>query len=348
MKVLFLLKRRAEYYDPNLDPRDLTPKTGWGRTTWTGLRNSVAFVVDMLKELGIDAHFERVHDDNSIDKAVHHHKPTHAIIEALWVRPSKLAQLTKLHPKIHWDIRLHSELPFIALESISMEYLFGYLKSPRVTISANSKRAVEDFERVFNVEVPYTPNYYPLYPFEPKLPGRRIIDVGCFGAIRPLKNQFAQAVAAVSWANEMGRVIRFHINSDRIEMGGAPVLQNLRAFFANIKPHTLVEHPWLERASFMALVRTMNMGMQVSFSETFNIVAADFAVLNIPLVVSPEISWAAPSIMADPTSAADMIAKLRVAWAGRNGGLQRMSYEGLREYDAKSEIAWPIALQEMK
>jgi hypothetical protein len=192
------------------------------------------------------------------------------------------------------------------------------------------------------------PNYYPLYPFEPKLPGHKVINVGCFGAIRPLKNQFAQAVAAVDWANEMKRTIRFHINADRIEMGGAPVLQNLRAFFANIKPHTLVEHPWLERASFMALVRTMNMGMQVSFSETFNIVAADFAVLNIPMVVSPEIGWAAPSIKADPTSAADMIEKLRVAWAGRNGGLQRASYEGLRAYDQRSTVAWPIALQQMK
>jgi hypothetical protein len=348
MRVLFLLKRRHEYYDPNFDPKSLVPPSGWGKVTWTGLRNSVAFVVDMLKELGIDASFERVNDANGIDKAVHDHKPTHVIIEALWVPPAKLAQLVKLHPSVVWNIRLHSELPFIALESIAMQYLFGYLQSPRVTISANSKRAVEDFERVFNQEIPYTPNYYPLYPFEPKLPGRRIIDVGCFGAIRPLKNQFAQAVAAVSWANEMGRIIRFHINSDRIEMGGAPVLQNLRAFFANIKPHTLVEHPWLERASFMALVRTMHMGMQVSFSETFNIVAADFAVLNIPLVVSPEIIWAAPSIKADPTSAADMIAKLRVAWAGRNGGLQKMSYEGLRTYDAASEIAWPIALAQMK
>ncbi len=351
VRVIFLLKKRGgDYYAPHPEPAFTAKPQGWPNSNWTGLRNSVAYVVDLLRELGIHATFERVQDANSIDAAVTKYRPTHAIIEALWVPPPKLAQLTSLHSHIRWNVRMHSELPFMANEGIAMEWLFAYLKLPHVTVSANSLRAQSDLGSIFNVPIPYTPNYYPLYPLEPikGLPADNLIDVGCFGAIRPMKNQFAQAVAAIAWANAMGRQIRFHINSDRIEMGGAQVLKNIRALFAGVKPaHLLVQHPWMDRVDFMALVALMDVGMQVSYSETFNIVSADFAVANVPIVVSNEVSWVARIFQADPNSTSDMIAKLNVAWAGRHTDLQKVNYTNLGAYDSASQTAWPRALTAM-
>lgn len=303
----------------------------------------------MLTALGIDASFQRVQDDNEIDRAVTCQKPTHAILEALWVRPEKLNVLVRLHPHIRWNVRMHSELPFLAGEGIAVQWLFAYLATPHATISANSLRAQADFQAIFSKAIPYAPNFYPLVPLEPRrgLPADDMIDVGCFGAIRPLKNQLTQAVAAISWADRMKKAIRFHINSDRIEMAGQNVLKNIRALFNNIRRHTLVEHPWMDHADFMALVRLMDIGMQVSFSETFNIVSADFAVANVPLVVSPEVSWVAKIFQADPTSVPDIVAKMNVAWAGRHEDLQKVNYTNLQAFDTASETAWPVALMSM-
>src|SRR5262249_47339800 len=119
-----------------------------------------------------------------------------------------------------------------------------------------------------------------------------------------------------------------------------------QALFANSK-HKLVEHGWMDSAAFHALMRNMDLSLQVSFSETFNIVSADAAISNVPLVVSSEVYWAARIFKADPTDLGDMVAKMHVAWSGRAGDLQKRNYEGLVAYDTASVAAWPVALQQM-
>ena len=228
-----------------------------------------------------------------------------------------------------------------------MEWIFDYLKEG-VSVSSNSLRMVGALEGVTGKNIPYTPNYYPLSPLQSRkgLPADNVIDVGCFGAIRPLKNQLTQAVAAILFADQMGVEMRFHINADRVEGNGLPILHNIQGLFANSK-HQLIEHGWMDKANFFNVLKNMDLSMQVSFSETFNIVSADSAVLNVPLVVSPEVIWAASIFQADPTNVNDIVAKMDVAWAGRGSDLQKRNYQGLTAYDAASEVAWPIALRQM-
>ena len=52
-------------------------------------------------------------------------------------------------------------------------------------------------------------------------------------------------------------------------------------------------------ASFR-LVSTMDIGLQVSISETFNIVCADHVYMGIPIVTSKEISWMDTRWAVDP------------------------------------------------
>ena len=118
----------------------------------------------------------------------------------------------------------------------------------------------------------------------------KYIDIGCFGAVRPMKNQLLQAMAAIAFANKHNLTMRFHINGTRIEQKGGSVLKNIRALFSD-SPYTLVEHQWMPHEEFIKLIKYMDIGMQLSLSESFNIVTADFVSQKVPMIVSPDISW---------------------------------------------------------
>ena len=125
----------------------------------SGLANSVKFVVDMLNKNHIEAIHEDVIDGNCIDRVIHEHRPTHCIIEAIWVTPSKFIELKKLHKDVTFVVRVHSEIPFLSMEGMSMEWLLVYLEIG-VKLGFNSKRTYEDFKAlVYNKkDVLYMPN----------------------------------------------------------------------------------------------------------------------------------------------------------------------------------------------
>jgi hypothetical protein len=63
--------------------------------------------------------------------------------------------------------------------------------------------------------------------------------------------------------------------------------------------HQLVGHEWAPRDEFLEICASMDIGLQVSFSETFNIVGADLISQGVPLVGSKEIPWASPIFNAE-------------------------------------------------
>src|SRR6202034_3480608 len=99
----------------------------------------------------------------------------------------------------------------------------------------------------------YAPNYYPLTSNPPRSiqkPMPDPIKIGCFGSIRPLKNQLVQAIAAIRVAYSVGRGLEFHINGSRIEGQAQPIMKNLIQLFAGMPRAVLVQHPWLSHAAF--------------------------------------------------------------------------------------------------
>ena len=167
------------------------------------------------------------------------------------------------------------------------------------------------------------------------------INIGCFGAIRPLKNQFLQALAAMTFARSIGVKLNFHINGSRVEGNGDPILKNIRALFDATHDCELVEHPWMEHDEFLAVVASMDIMLQVSFSETFNIVGADAASMNVPLIASSELPWLGSYGHADPTSMDSMVEALRSAWLDANPSV-RLSQQkrDLRKYNVHTEAVW--------
>lgn len=341
-KVLFILKRKEDYCEKHYSHLGLS----------TGLFNSATFVNDMLNASGIESKLVVVVDNNDIDREVTLYRPTHVVIEALWVVPEKFPILEKLHPTVKWIVRLHSEVPFIANEGIAMGWIGSYLTSTNVIVAANAPRmmgSVIDYANSLGMELDdmkeriiYLPNYYPQVYVNKKLDrSKDEIDVSCFGAIRPLKNHLEQAFAAIKFADIIGKKLRFHINKGRYEGKGEPVYKNLVELFGTLPEdyYELVEHEWTPREEFLELCASMDLSMQFSFSETFNIVACDSLVGGVPTVGTGEIPWMSRFFTASPTSTRQMCISLLMAYVfpRLNVWLNRTN---LRSYTTETNKIW--------
>jgi hypothetical protein len=333
-KVLFICKERTNFYS-----------YGYGNSV--GLMNSSRFVINYLEEIDIESKLSVVKDANGIDKEVFDYNPTHVILEALWVTPKKIQELLsiKRYKKITWIIRLHSKISFISSEGIAFTWITGYVKLMKdfknLFVSVNSFEFTEDLEKIFFIKSLYLPNIYlPKEDIPVKVPVvKDYIDIGCFGAIRPFKNILTQAIAAIEYGEELEKVIHFHVNSDRQEQSGDNVYKNLKALFAGTK-HKLIDHSWLSHKDFVKVVVQMDVGLQVSLSETFNIVAADFIFNGVPLIGSKDITWLPEMFQADPNSSEDILEKIRFIIDTKDFDVYKLNNIYLDWYNRKAKKVW--------
>ena len=339
IKVLFICKLRSIYGGDS-----------YGSYGSFGLRNSARFVSEALSKLGIENKVVEVIDNNCINKEVHDYRPTHVIIEALWVVPEKFPILIKLHPSVHWYVRIHSEIPFLSNEGVAIQWIKSYAdlmkQYDKFHISGNSRAFVDDIMNAMGIQCVYQPNIYEvsvsLVDFVKsgfKKYEKDTLEIGCFGAIRPLKNFLTQAFAAIIFADKVGKKIRFHINSGRVEQRGEPVLRNLQNLFP-INGHELVEHPWLPHDEFLNVVKSMDLGMQVSLSESFNIVAADFVSQNIPIVVSNEIPWMPFWTQVRPGLVKSIVNRLLLIYKTSTYSVGSLNLFHLHLHNKKSKQSW--------
>jgi hypothetical protein len=241
----------------------------------------------------------------------------------------------------------------------------GYLKVvsqfKNLQVAGNDKSFVENMKAAFQAEFLYLPNIYlgdwkfkapkppegarPLNPRRGlKAPsgglgaGLGILNVGCFGAIRPMKNHLQQALASVMLVSELGLKLRFHVNA-LTEQRGDNALKNIRALMAQTG-HELVLHSWYKHADFLQLIKQMDIGLQVSLTESFNIVAADFVHQDVPIVVSPDISWASQLYTANPNCAESIKRRMLFALRFRHLNLHYLNKLALKKYNVQAMEGW--------
>lgn len=299
MSILFILKERSNYGS-------------------YGLINSCRFIVNALSEYGINSNIVQVVDANSIDREVTNFKPKIVILEAIWVTPKKMEELVILHPKIKWVIRIHSMVPFLVSEGMSFEWLNGYYELQRrgfnVLISCNNKKLQKDLNDIYHNTISLTPNiYFPLFSDSKDFKIKKhndIIDIGCFGALRILKNHSQQAIWAIELANIKNKILHFHINVSEFETAqSGSIIKNLRNIFVNTN-HKLIEYPWLNHNDFLSLIKHMDLMMQVSFTETYNIIVCDSIFSKVPVIVSSEINLTDSFFVVNPSDREKIIEKM--------------------------------------
>lgn len=346
MKILFVLKRRQGYGCWN---DDLIVDNSFELSS--GLLNSVKLLVDMIniRMRSVDARYVVVQDNNCIDREITLYRPDIVVIEAFWVVPSKFDILKSLHPNVKWIIRSHSKSEFLAGEGSAYKWICEYLEKG-LYVACNSVQGWLDIKYLarslsINTEhVLYLPNYYHIKV------GRNIhsidydvdiLDIGCFGAVRPLKNHLPQVIAALEFANKAGKRINFHINSSRVEGQGEGIIKNIRNIFGHLPQHYLVEHDWMIHEDFLTLTGSMHMNLQVSLSETFNIVAADSVYMGVPVIVSNAISWLNNSILSCKTDASSIKNEMFNLYRFHAiYSLVRQQQQELKEYNESSVNAW--------
>jgi glycosyltransferase involved in cell wall biosynthesis len=330
-----------------------------GDSLWTdptlkkpGLSNSIESLVHVLVENGIDASVEIVVDRNGINRVICQTKPTVVIVEAYWVTPGKMQLLKYLHPDIHWIVRNHSEVPFLAQEGNAGAWNCEYLKMG-VEVSSVSDRTVDDLKPIIDnlgIEsrlLTHLPNVYHNYttntPKAKPLPDDEI-HIGCFGAIRTLKNQFEQSMAAIGYANKVGKKLFFHINSSRVEGNSSQPLRNMQGVFERLSGCELIQHPWMMKDEFYELMRSrIDLVLQCSLTESFNIVAADAVYCGVPVVTSPEIRWLSARYHCNPNCTSSIIAGITHVFnksASQLNNLIEHQLSNLTDYNTRALSVW--------
>jgi len=336
-KLLFVLRKSAK-------------KNTYSKGSF-GLSNSSTFIVNKLNQTGHAAKIVLVDDANGIDREVHLFNPDIVVIEALWVMPAKFGELLRVHRKRKWLLRVHSKAPFLAMEGIAMEWLNGYHAMQQIYgnlfISCNNKQFNDEINAIKKFNSVYLPNIYcPL--FDELIFHRHksckfddgYIDIGCFGALRPLKNQFLQAIAAIMFADRIKKKLRFHINGTRPEQSGENVLRNIEGLFDETH-HQLIKHEWYTHEDFVQkVVPEVDLGLQVSFSESFNIVTADFVHGGVPIIVSDDVDWMPSFTRVSPNSAEDIASKLHAVWITRTNATVAHNRKFLRKYNEQATEEW--------
>jgi len=336
-KVLFLLKKHGEY---NFTPFPAS-------TSKSGLLNSVKYLAEALRNnLGIDTHIEVCVDGNEIDKFVHKHKPDYCIIDALWATPKKMNELCDIWKKVDFIVRVHSKIPFLANEGIAIEWIKEYVAiNKNLFVAFNNNDTYNDF-RGIGIPCYYMPNIYEICVPKENLFCKMLwwinhrhnnshhLYVGCYGAIRPLKNTLLQAIAAIKYCEKHRKELKFFVNATRLEQGGANVLKNLRALFKDT-PHELVEVGWLSHEEFKNQVSKMDIGLQVSLSESFNIVTADFVDVGVPIVVSKDINWISKKCVAESQNADSIVERMEYVLENKH----RIVQENKEELCFHNELA---------
>lgn len=333
MKVLFILKER--FYNTNINVKSY------------GLINSAKLVADALIEWGIQAKVVSVIDGNGIDKEVNDYKPDVVIIEALWVPSEKLKELIEIrrYRNICWIVRVHSNIGFLSSETYALKYINEYidLNKTNLIISTNNKEFNNYLTKILNYNFEYLPNIIKVQPKKNINKNiTNIMNVGCFGSLRILKNQVFQAICSMEAANRLNKILNFHITVDANINSNVQnsVLKNLEELFKNSK-HILVKHEWKENGDFQALVREMDLGLQLSFTESFNIVTADFVNNGIPILVSDTIEWM-PSILKTSTVNFKETTKAIISVYKKrySSFLLNKMRKALEKYNYNAELIW--------
>jgi glycosyltransferase involved in cell wall biosynthesis len=311
-----------------------------------GLGINALLTVKVLRKHGIRADLAAVHGINDVRKELTKHCPTHAIIQALWITAEQQASLCADFPQTHFVVRCHSQIGFLQVEpnaiKILRDLLFLQEGLLNLSVSSNTYRLQEFLHHSYKSKVLYLPNLYDLERVSRKRDeshGHRVLRVGSFGAHRLLKNHTTAAAAAMMMAERRGSDLEFYVNAGREEnIAKNSVLKSLRFMLDRVRWAKLVEVGWEEWSQFKQTVAHMDLCLQPSFTETFNIVTADAAAEGVPSVVSEAIEWVPHRWKAAVDDAAD-IARVgsNLLWDihGADEGLQH-----LEKYCKEGIHAW--------
>lgn len=298
------------------DARVLIVYRNWGANSGTashiGLGVNGLHTSRVLRDNGIVCDITAVWKYEHVYAALSKTNYTHCVIDAAFLGIYEMQRLLYDFPSTHFTVRCHSQIGFLQVEAGAVK-LFREIMALQesmlnLSLSANNIRFCKFVEEEYNTRCICLPNLYHMNRvsrkrFRPFSDGD--IRISSFGAIRLMKNHATAAAAAMMIATRVGADLEFHLSTERVE-NGRGVLEAIRNMFAGLPTAKLVEVPWKPWPEFCKHVGAMDLTLQVSTSETFNIVTADSIAAGVPSVVSSAIDWAPKGWMANVDDADDI------------------------------------------
>lgn len=297
----------------------------WVRSSCVGLNVAGYTTAKYLRDHGIDAEAFAVRNNidvvHTIDNLNNHaaaasviigkHKPvTHVIISAAWLTLHDLKSLVSHYKHINFVVLSHSNIGFLQADpnAILLFRKFAQLSKqyPNLRVGGNNRPFVEWFNRVYNYEqCVYLPNLYPTKRVRSKVWNGGLLKVGAFGAIRPEKNFMTAAAAAMIMHSRLWSDMELHMSTggDGCRSTTLPAIEEM---VEGVKGVKLVRHNWQHWDNFIKLIGSMDILLQVSYTESFNMITADGVSVGVPSVVSPVITWAPEQWKADPDNAMEV------------------------------------------
>lgn len=309
-----------------------------------GLGVNCIHTAKVLREQQVRVDVSPVWDYNDVIKVITSNPTiTHLVIEAPFLPNGQMAQIVNKYNNIEFACRAHSEIAFLQVEAGAISIIRDYIRlqdqSLNFKMSVNSDVLGISLGQVYNNNSLYLPNLYYTDIVRQKVwsPPGKLVKIGSFGAIRLMKNHTTAAMGALQLAAVYGKDLQFYLSVAREEQG-IGVLQAIRNMFASVPFATLVEVPWSDWSDFRNIIASLDLHMQLSMSETFNITCADAACGGVPTVSSDAISWVPSDWHADIDDSSDV---QKVGWKLLNDphAAQR-GIESLKSWNRMSLGKW--------
>lgn len=288
---------------------------------WTGLSHvglNVAALTNarVLRQRGIHTTVFPVCNnvdvvDGILEYERDHKKPlTHVIISAPWMSRYDLTNLVEFFPDIQFVVECHSNVGFLQADPNAMTIIRAVIAlsntHSNILLGGNSEPFVKWASEVYGTHVVLLPNLYPISPpAKKRWDGFLPIRIGVFGAVRPQKNFMTAAAAAMLIQQNVQLPVELHMSTGG-EGDGGSVSRAIDQMVAGIPSFTLIRHLWQPWEEFIQTVEKMDLMIQPSYTESFNMVTADGIVMGVPSVVSNAIRWAPNSWKADSDDVLDI------------------------------------------
>lgn len=317
----------------------------WVRASCVGLQVAGYTTAQYLRHIGVDANAHAVRSNMDvvriIERSINEGGPiTHVAISAPWLTLHDLKALVQHFRSIKFVVICHSNVGFLQADPGGIELLRKYAQLSRkltnLHVAGNSPNFVDWFTTAYREQCLLLPNLYLVKRQKSKRWRKDVLRIGALGAIRPEKNLMTAAGAAVAMRAQLNIPVELHMSTGG-ENCRCMTLSSIEQMVADLPNFKLVRHHWNFWDQFIKLIGKMDLVIQVSYTESFNMVTADAISQRVPVVVSPPIYWAPRRWKANPDDAID------VARVGRRLLRYDQGYRGadaLLKHDADSSRFW--------
>ncbi len=273
----------------------------WAGISHIGLGVSAVTNAEYLNANGIQAEVLAIKNNvDLVDFLKVNRDVTDVVISAPWLSLVDVEAMTKYFKDMRFIIVTHSNVGFLQADPYAFTLIRNYIalsrEIPNLRIGANCYKFQEWLSKAYDVDAVALPNLYPVGErcFKPRhIPS--LIRIGTFGAIRPQKNVLSAAAAALYIGKELSTPVEFSVSTGREDGGGNVILNAIRQMSKGLPEFFLVERYWSDWRTFRRIVREQDLLIQVSYTESFNMVTADGVAEGVPSVVSYAIPWAPDS-----------------------------------------------------